>query len=63
MLIGTTKTVNHQNPGNCLHADTQCLSHPDSGILDQGSLADSAHRRSGYPCHYHNLPYLEAQTR
>ena len=61
-MLGTTKTVNHQNLRNRLYAGFERLSHPDGGILDQGSLADTAYHCLSYYCHYRNLPYLEAQA-
>lgn len=63
MLIGATKTVNHQNLRNRLYAGTQCLSYQISRILAARSLANFAYYCPDHPCRYRNLPYLEAQTR
>lgn len=62
-MLGTTKTVNHQNLRNRLYDSTQCLFHQISRILATRSLADTAYHCLSYYCHYRNLPHLEAQTR
>lgn len=62
-MLGTTKTVNHQNPRNRLYAGFECLSHKICCILVIRGLASIAHHRHHRHCHYHWFPYLEAQTR
>lgn len=61
-MLGTTKTVNHQNPRNRLYAGFERLSHKICCILAIRGLADIAHHRHHRHCHYHRFPYLEAQA-
>lgn len=59
-MIGTAKTLNHQNLRNCLHAGSKCISHKSGRLLAAGNLADPAHHHHHRDCHYHSVSHLEA---
>mgnify|MGYP006971249850 CR=1 FL=1 len=59
-MIGTAKKTDYPDTGVRLHAGTRRLPHQHRGILDTGSLADTARHRTGYYRHYYHLPHLEA---
>lgn len=61
-MIGTTKTLNHQNLRDRLYAGSKCISRKSGRLLAAGNLADPARHHPHHHCHHHRFPYLEAQT-
>lgn len=61
-MLGTAKTVNHQNLRNCLYAVIKRLPHKVCRILAARSLADTTYHCHHRRHHHHRLPYLEAQA-
>lgn len=59
-MIGTAKTLNHQNLRNRLYVGSKCISHKSGRLLAAGNLADPAYHRRHRDCYYHPVPYLEA---
>ena len=59
-MIGTAKTLNHQNLRNRLYAGSKRISHKSCRLLAAGNLADPAHHRHHRNCYYHPISHLEA---
>lgn len=59
-MIGTAKTLNHQNLRNRLYAGSKRISHKSGRLLAAGNLADPAYHHRHRDCHYHPISHLEA---
>lgn len=61
-MLGTAKETHQQDPGVLFSAGSLLPAHQPCHALDPRSLAGTAGSRCGGGCHYHHLPYLEAQA-
>lgn len=59
MMRGTTQETDYPDTGVFHHAGTQCLPHQHRGLLDSGSLADTACHCPSCCRRCYHLPHLE----